>query len=83
LARTDRVDIRNFIGQANPTAAMKLDQVIGERTTRLVEQPFAGRPGRLQGTRELVIHGNYIVVYDLVQDVVRILRILHVARRWP
>ncbi|MFC3441026.1 type II toxin-antitoxin system RelE/ParE family toxin [Sphingobium rhizovicinum] len=42
-----------------------------------------GRPGRVTGTRELIVHRNYMLIYDVVGDVVRILRILHTRRQWP
>ncbi|MCI4592413.1 type II toxin-antitoxin system RelE/ParE family toxin [Sphingobium sp. BYY-5] len=42
-----------------------------------------GRPGRVAGTRELVAHRNYILVYDVAESEIRILRLLHAARRWP
>ncbi|MFC3110844.1 type II toxin-antitoxin system RelE/ParE family toxin [Undibacterium arcticum] len=42
-----------------------------------------GRPGRVIGTRELVIHPNYIIPYRMSGDVVEVLRVQHVARRWP
>ena len=35
------------------------------------------------GIRELVAYQNYILVYDMVGDLVRVLRVLHVARQWP
>ncbi len=43
-----------------------------------------GRPGRSQGTRELVIAGSpYIVVY-IVDDIeVQIVAVFHSAMRWP
>ena len=79
----DRVNIRTFIERDNPGAALELDQVFTDRTAGLLDLPFVGRAGRLKGTRELVVHGNYIVVYDVVKDDIRIIRILHAARRWP
>ncbi len=45
--------------------------------------PLAHRTGRLSGTRELVVHPNYIVVYAVADGGVTILRILHSARNWP
>ena len=45
--------------------------------------PAMGRPGRVPGTRELVVHENYVVPYRVKDDVVQIIRIQHVARLWP
>ncbi|MGR3313432.1 type II toxin-antitoxin system RelE/ParE family toxin [Roseovarius indicus] len=50
---------------------------------RLPEQPKTGRPGRVHGTRELVVHHNYIVIYAERPTVVTVLRVLHAARMWP
>ncbi|WP_374200774.1 type II toxin-antitoxin system RelE/ParE family toxin [Inquilinus sp. Marseille-Q2685] len=50
----------------------------------LTRLPALGRPGRIAGTRELVIRRtSYILVYRLAGDTVEILRILHSARQWP
>ena len=82
-AAADRREIRSWIAQDNPAAALRLDQRLSEAAQYLVDHPDLGRPGRLAGTRELVIHQNYILVYDLIGDLVRVLRILHAARQWP
>lgn len=42
-----------------------------------------GRPGRAPGTQELVVHPNYIVIYDVTDDAIRILHLLHTSRQWP
>ncbi|MEO8727435.1 MAG: type II toxin-antitoxin system mRNA interferase toxin, RelE/StbE family [Acidobacteriaceae bacterium] len=43
-----------------------------------------GRPGRIDGTRELIIQRTpYIAVYHVDSEVVRILRVLHGAQQWP
>ncbi|MCP1680686.1 type II toxin-antitoxin system RelE/ParE family toxin [Kerstersia gyiorum] len=82
-AAADRRGIRAYIAQDNPSAALALDELIAEKAARLVDHPQLGRPGRIAGTRELVAHRNYIVVYDVNGDQVRILRVLHAARQWP
>ena len=44
---------------------------------------FAGRASRLSGTRELVVHDNYVVPYRAKDNTVQIIRVQHVARLWP
>lgn len=82
-AREDRKAIREYIAADNPSAALDLDELLSEKATRLVDHPSPGRPGRLQGTRELVAHRNYILIFDVAGDLVRVLRVLHAARQWP
>jgi toxin ParE1/3/4 len=82
-AREDRKVIREYIATDNPSAALDLDELLSEKAARLVDHPGLGRPGRLQGTRELVAHRNYILIYDVSGDWVRVLRVLHAARQWP
>ena len=82
-AREDRKAIREYIAADNPNAAFEFDDLLSEKAARLVDHPGLGRPGRLQGTRELVAHRNYILIYDVVGDLVRVLRVLHTARQWP
>ena len=67
----------------NPAAALALDGLFQEKAARLLDHPGMGRAGREPGTRELVVHENYILVYDETADLVRVLRVLHAARQWP
>ncbi len=82
-ARSDRKDIREYIAHDNPAAALALDELITEKTSRLVYHPKLGRPGRVKGTRELIVHQSYVLIYDFTEDLVRIFRVLHTARQWP
>ena len=66
-----------------PARRPALDELISEKAARLIDHPQLGRPGRVAGTRELVAHRNYIVVYDVTGELVRVLRVLHAARQWP
>lgn len=60
------------------------DEHIAQAVLRLVEFPESGRPGRVPGTRELVIPRTpYVVAYALTGDRIRILRVLHGAQMWP
>ncbi len=83
LASLDRKEIREYIAQDNPAAALALDELISAKAERLADHPDLGRPGRVAGTRELVAHRNYLLVYDVAGDAVRVLRVLHAARQWP
>jgi len=82
-AAQDRDEIYNYIEADNPAAALALDELFSEKASRLVDHPGLGRPGRIAGTRELVAHRNYILVYDVAGESVRMLRVLHAARQWP
>jgi toxin ParE1/3/4 len=79
----DRNDIYGYIEAANPTGAIALDELIAKRAGRLAHHPGLGKPGRIAGTRELVVHQNYLLIYDTAGELVRILRVLHAARQWP
>jgi addiction module RelE/StbE family toxin len=73
-----------FIGRDNRRAAANVAARIRKAVARLADFPGLGRPGRVPGTRELVVEGTpYIVAYHAVDDQVEILRVLHGSRRWP
>ncbi|GAA4017873.1 hypothetical protein GCM10022212_11980 [Actimicrobium antarcticum] len=57
--------------------------MLSEKVRHLIDHPELGRIGRITGTRELVVHKNYILIDDTTDELVRILRVLHVARQWP
>ncbi|MHB1764326.1 MAG: type II toxin-antitoxin system RelE/ParE family toxin [Gammaproteobacteria bacterium] len=82
-ALDDRRAIYDHIEADNPSAALALDELFSEKASRLVDRPGLGRPGRVTGTREMVAHQNYILIYDMAGDLVRVLRVLHAARQWP
>ncbi|MDD3759558.1 MAG: type II toxin-antitoxin system RelE/ParE family toxin [Acidithiobacillus sp.] len=79
----DRETIYDYVEAHNPAAAQALDELFEERAGQLAYYPNLGHPGRVLGTRELVVHQNYILVYDESHDLLRVLRVLHAARQWP
>ena len=84
LAENDLAEIVRFIAADNPQAAYAVLDEIRTRTAALTEHPSMGRPGRIRGTRELVIARTpFIAAYRVTGDVVIILRIVHGARKWP
>lgn len=82
-ARADRRGIYGHIEADNPRAAAEIDAIFDRRSAQLILHPLLGRPGRVPGTRELVVHSNYMLIYEVEGEAVLILRVMHVARRWP
>jgi toxin ParE1/3/4 len=80
LALADRDEIFSYIEADNPKAAAEIDERIASVVHRLLRFPESGRPGRVAGTRELVVPRT---PYIPAAEKVRILRILHGARMWP
>jgi toxin ParE1/3/4 len=83
-ALSDRDAIFDHIEADSPRAAILVDERIEAAVKRLADYPESGRPGRVEGTRELVMsNAPYILPYRVAGDAVRILRVLHSARLWP
>jgi len=82
-AEQDRADIVDFIAQDNPLAAIRMDEIFSAAVGRLAEHPLLGRAGQIPGTRELIPHESYRLVYEVRADTVWILTLVHTARLWP
>lgn len=73
-----------YIAVDDDRAARLVVQRILEAVALLAEQPGLGRPGRLPGTRELVVpKTRYIVPYRVRGQTVEVLRVFHTSRRLP
>ncbi|WP_019961910.1 type II toxin-antitoxin system RelE/ParE family toxin [Woodsholea maritima] len=82
-AQTDLFAILDYIALDNLDAALALQGDIEAASDQLRDFPDQGRPGRVEGTRELIIRTNYIAVYIQSAAGLRILRLLHASRQWP
>ncbi|ARM91144.1 toxin-antitoxin system toxin RelE/ParE family protein (plasmid) [Rhizobium sp. CIAT894] len=82
-ARADLLAIIDYISDDNPDAAQRLKDDIETKAAKLPEHPRLYRSGRVEGTREMIVRANYIVVYTEDPYTVRILRVLHAAQQWP
>jgi len=82
-AEQDRTDIRDHIATDNPSAASRMDRRFGEAAAKLADFPMLGRPGKIPGTRELIPHENYRLVYEIEGDTMWVLALVHTARQWP
>lgn len=73
-----------YISRDNRAAAKRLVVAIEDGVQLLARHPGLGRPGRVEGTRELVIPGTpYIIPYRVREGRVEVLRVFHAARKWP
>ena len=73
-----------YIARDNPAAAARVVKTIVDTVDQLKQYPAMGRPGRLTGTRELVIPGTpYVIPYRVRENAIEVLRVFHAARRWP
>lgn len=77
--------IGDYIAERNPVAAARIVRDIHTKTGSLLSSnPFIGRAGDIEGTRELVIPGTpYIVAYRVRDDDIEVLFVQHGAREWP
>lgn len=82
-AINDLIKIGKKIALDSPVNSEKLVALIEDKVKPLAEHPNMYRPGRKRGTRELVAHENYIVVYRVAPKQVEVLRVKHAAQQWP
>ena len=73
-----------YIAADDPAAARRVVARVLAAVAMLESQPALGRPGRVPGTREMVVpKTRYLVPYRVRGDVVEILRVFHTSRRLP
>ena len=82
-AEQDREDIWLHIAADNLRAAVRMDELFSDAAARLADHPKLGRPGKIPGTRELIPHENYRMVYEIDGETVWVLTLVHTARQWP
>ncbi|WDR37922.1 type II toxin-antitoxin system RelE/ParE family toxin [Pseudomonas serboccidentalis] len=81
-ARTQLWQTLNYIADRNAIAASQLNAAIEVATSALPRHPYLYRFDRVTGTREIVVHPNYVVVYR-VTDRIEILNLLHARQAYP
>jgi len=82
-ARADVRAIFDYIAERDLAAAVRLREAIHACAERLPAHPLMYRPGRVDGTREAVVHPNYILVYRVTGEAVEILNVVHTRRQYP
>lgn len=83
IAIDDRDAIVEHIALDNFDAAIKLGALLMEKSMVLDRHPMMGRIGRIKGTRELVAHPNYILIYRVIDGAAEVLRVKHAAQQYP
>ena len=82
-ARAEAAAILRYVAERNLAAAERLEAAIHACAERLPEHPYLYRSGRVPGTREAVVHPNYILVYRVTADAVEIVNLMHARRQYP
>lgn len=85
LAEEQKNRIVDYIALDSVDAAVAMDILIENSAESLLAQPEKARPGRVPGTRELVFHDHYMLIYTFSFEAERIiiLNVLHTSRKWP
>ncbi len=73
----------DYIAADNPRAAARMDELFSDAAARLTDHPKLGRHGKIEGTRELIPHESYRLVYEISGETVWMLALVHTARQWP
>jgi toxin ParE1/3/4 len=80
----DLISLRAYIAESPAGARRIVSRILHDVENLLPDNPHIGRPGRVPGTRELVIPRTpYIMPYRMQGESIQILRVYHGARRWP
>ena len=82
-AEQDRAEIWAYLETHDPVAALRIDSLFSDAVARLAEFPLLEHEGEIPGTRELTPHRSYRLVYEVVEDTIWILVLIHTARQWP
>lgn len=73
-----------YIATDDSAAAPLVVERVLDAASTLAQQPGLGRPGRVSGTRELIVaKTRYIAPYRVRGETVEILRVFHTSRRLP
>lgn len=75
--------ITDYIAERNITAARRLEESFSHCANRLVDHPMMYRKGRVAGTREAIVHPNYLMIYKVREDDILIISVVHARQQYP
>lgn len=82
-AEQDRAAIWDYIVAHDRQAAVRIDTLIRDFAAKLADFPMLGHPGDVPGTREFTPHRSYRLIYEIAEDAIWIVAVIHTARQWP
>jgi addiction module RelE/StbE family toxin len=82
-ALDDLDKILDYVAARNEAAASALQERIEASVEPIARHPYLFRTGRVAGTREIVSHPNYVVVYRVLAEHIEISAVLHSRRQYP
>lgn len=76
--------LQSYIARDNPKAASRIATALLEAVERVAALPNVGRPGRVAGTRELIVAGTpYVIPYRVRGDRLEVIAVFHGRQKWP
>ena len=83
LALRDLQSVKEYISQDKPDVALAVVKRVMESIENITIFPSIGRTGRVPLTKELIVSGTPLIIgYQIKQDTLYIVRIIHTARKW-
>ncbi|MDO7843270.1 type II toxin-antitoxin system RelE/ParE family toxin [Sphingomonas immobilis] len=82
-ATEDLLGILDYIAERNVSASERINALIQHTAERLPDHPYIHRPGRVPGTREAIVHPNYILVYRVGEAAIEVVAVLHARQQYP
>lgn len=78
------VEVRDYIARDSPDSAATVAAQILDAVEQLQTWANLGRPGRIPGTRELVVAGtSYVIPYRIRGNRIELIAVFHGRQRWP
>lgn len=82
-ALADLATIVQYIAERKPAAARQMKALIEAAVLPLAEHPYIYKTGRVPGTREVVAHPNYLIVYRVAADRIEVVAVVHARQQYP
>jgi plasmid stabilization system protein ParE len=83
-ALKDLDEALGYIAMEDANTAKDIAIAIKAAAKSLARLPNRGRPGFIEGTRELLVPNlPYFIVFLVHNEQVEILRLMHFSRKWP